>query len=70
MSYPAEAVLSNKITRNRTVPSFKDSPQKNTTTGVRDNRPKSVVGGVAATDLIGIPLRPQKRERVRVAVAN
>ena len=64
LSYTSE------MTKNRTVPSFKDSPQKNTTTGVRDNRPKSVVGGVAATDLIGIPLRPQKRERVRVAVAN
>ena len=28
LSYPAETVLSTKITRNRIVPSFKDSPRK------------------------------------------
>ena len=28
LSYPTETVLSNKITKNRIVPSFKDSPRK------------------------------------------
>ena len=28
LSYPSEIVLSNNITRNRIVPSFKDSPRK------------------------------------------